>query len=154
MSVRIYVIEAADITHLRNQKRADEFRAFALRRFNTSPNKPQSTWLNQLGPVLKPQYLPAPNRPDDPTHADVEALLSGQQIQPNRKRAQHQLLEAWLAHRALAVHELADLTSAQPLATDIAGLPVLQLHLSQRISGQTAHTIAVFLDTNASGPPQ
>ncbi|MGL4832493.1 MAG: hypothetical protein ACRCWS_07990 [Propionibacteriaceae bacterium] len=152
MAVRIYLIKADDITRLRNPQRAEEFRAFARDRFDTRPHKPKATWLNQLGPILGPQHLPSPQRPDDPTHADVEALLAGQPAPPDRQRARRVLLEAWLAHRAVTVQDHTDLTAAQPLVTDIAGLPLRQLHPAQRISGHDTHTIAVFLDTKDSQP--
>lgn len=97
---------------------AIRLREAAARRFPS--NAPTAAGLlGKLGPVLRRPVDAPVTRPDYPNGNDVDALLAGRYLPPQRLAAGWALLEAWLAelargthHRDIAVTDLDDLDFA------------------------------------------
>lgn len=70
-------------------------RGLAAARFDPSP-PPSPGLLGKLGPLFARAVDAPVTRPDQPTRADVDTLLSGRFVAPDRLPATWTLLEAWL----------------------------------------------------------
>jgi hypothetical protein len=78
-----------------NPEVAERLRAAAVARFRTDLPRPRGL-LGKLGPLLRPANDPAAPRPGVPGPEDVEDLLAGRHILPQRLSQAWTLLEFWI----------------------------------------------------------
>jgi hypothetical protein len=80
---------------------ADRLRTAATQRFGASAI-PQPGLLGKLGPLLRGNHDPAAPRPGAPSPQDIEDLLAGHFVPPDRLVPAWNLLEFWIEHLALS----------------------------------------------------
>lgn len=83
---------------------ADRLRVAATQRFGAA-SKPQPGLLSKLGPLLRGGHDPAAPRPGVPSAEDIEDLLAGRYLPPQRLVSAWNLLEFWLGILAVGAGE-------------------------------------------------
>lgn len=126
-SLRLYAIGIDEVRDFfsASAETASTLRAIAAARF-PSPEPRSPGLLGKLGPLFaRPVDAPV-IRPDVPSGSDVEALLSGRFVGPDRLPAAWTLLEAWVDALAWGHHRL-ELDEAEVREFDFdlarAGIP-------------------------------
>ncbi len=136
-SVRLYAIGIDEVRDIfsASDELAAALRAIAAARFpSTAPRTPGL--LAKLGPLFARAVDAPVIHPDIPTGAEVEALLAGRHVPPDRLPAAWILLETWIDAMAWGYHGMElDETSLRDFDFDLAraGVPV-QYDLTRLIS--------------------